>query len=164
MPRRPGWGRRGALLLVLLFAAGGAPADAEPRRFDGDSYRTILESHRGKPFLMVFWSLECPPCYKELRMLGEAGAGERFTAVFVSTDGPAASARITETLDRFGLEQAESWVFAGPPRRLRYTVDPRWYGELPRSYLFDAAHDRKAFSGVLEHTDLDPLLEGTAAE
>ncbi len=145
--------------LILLFATAAVHAGPELRRFDSDSYQAIVEAHRGEPFLLVFWSLECPPCYKELQMLGEAGAGEAFAAVFVSTDGPAEEARITETMQRFGLERAESWVFDGNPPQLRFSIDRTWYGELPKSYLFDASHQRKAITGLLERAAIDPLLE-----
>ena len=33
--------------------------------------------------------------------------------------------------------------------RLRFSIDPNWYGELPRSYFFDESHEFKAHSGIV---------------
>lgn len=149
-----------AVCMLSASLASGAP---DPRRFDANSYGTILEEHHGKPFLLVFWSLECPPCYRELEMLGAKGAGDRFDVVFVSTDEPTAADRIRGVLKRFGLEHADSWVFDGPAMKLRFTVDRHWYGELPKSYIFNADHDRQSMSGVLDASALAPLLPGAPA-
>ena len=45
------------------------------------------------------------------------------------------------------------------PERLRYAIDPAWGGELPRSYLFDAAHRRQAHSGLLDEAQLKDWLK-----
>ena len=41
----------------------------------------------------------------------------------------------------------------------RYAIDPAWRGELPRSYLFDAAHKRAAHSGLMNETQLRDWLK-----
>ncbi|MGE4630656.1 MAG: hypothetical protein AAEC86_09460 [Pseudohongiellaceae bacterium] len=33
--------------------------------------------------------------------------------------------------------------------RLRFSIDPNWYGELPRSYFFDAKHNMSSHSGIM---------------
>ena len=33
--------------------------------------------------------------------------------------------------------------------RLRYTIDPDWFGALPRSYFYDERGNRKGVSGLL---------------
>ena len=38
---------------------------------------------------------------------------------------------------------------ARAPERLRFAIDPRWHGELPRTYLYDRAHVVQAVSGVI---------------
>jgi hypothetical protein len=80
--------------------------------------------------------------------------------VIVSTDTPAEAPEIRAALKRFGLERFDTWVFAdGVPERLRYAIDPAWRGELPRSYLFDAAHRREAHSGMLSEAQLKGWLK-----
>lgn len=70
--------------------------------------------------------------------------------VFISTDGLARIEAVKASLKEHNLANAASWVFAGPVQRLRYTIDPNWYGLLPRSYLYDASHERIAVTGGLE--------------
>ncbi len=155
---------RRTLLAVLLFPLVAAAQSIEPielRPFTPDSYNAILDAHAGRPFLLAFWSVDCPPCYRELEMLGRAGAGRAFATVLVSTDGPDADERVREALGRFGLEHAEAWLFDGPPLPRRFAVDRTWYGELPRSYLFDAAHRRTAVTGVVGEEHLKELFLGS---
>ena len=154
---RTGW-LVGPLGLVMAALATGLSAGPELRRFGTDSYQAVLEAHASEPFLLVFWSLECPPCYRELKKLGEMGAGKAFETVLVATDGPGHAPRIRETLKRFDLQQAEWSVFDGPRMKLRFSVDRQWYGELPRSYRFDADHRRRTFTGVLQPKEVAPLL------
>ncbi len=105
----------------------------------------------GQPFLLVLWSADCPPCIKELAHLrqvrDEAPAME---LVLIATDAPEAAAEVKRTLQRFGLEDADNWIFAsGFAERLRHRIDPNWYGELPRAYFYDAQHRRVGRSGML---------------
>ena len=47
----------------------------------------------------------------------------------------------------YGLGKVEQWVFADPmPERLRFEIDRRWYGELPRTHFYDrTSPDRRCF-------------------
>jgi hypothetical protein len=38
--------------------------------------------------------------------------------------------------------------------KLRFEIDPKWYGELPRTYFFNAAHQRVGMSGVLSKKEI----------
>lgn len=148
MSRR--WSTFAAAMFLMLLAWKVTAAQIEVRPFTPMSYASILKEHQGKPFLLVFWSLECPPCYQELKLLGELGAGRAFPAVVVSTDGVDAANQIAEVLERFGLEGVDARVFDGAPMPIRFAIDRTWYGELPRSYFFDAAHQRKAVTGIID--------------
>ena len=55
-----------------------------------------------------------------------------------------------DVLGSYELGSAETWNFgdAGVDR-LRHAIDPRWYGEMPRSYLYDASGRRIGISGAL---------------
>jgi hypothetical protein len=39
--------------------------------------------------------------------------------------------------------------------RLRYNIDPAWYGELPRTYFYDATHQVTPLSGKISNSFLD---------
>jgi thiol-disulfide isomerase/thioredoxin len=149
--------RFAAVLAALSLAFAAAPAAAgELHPFTGDSLPAIQKQFAGRPFILTLWSLTCHHCVKELQTLGKLARGERnLPLVIVSTDTPADAREIQAALKRFGLERFDTWVFAdGVPERLRYSIDPSWRGELPRSYLFDAAHRREAHSGMLREAQL----------
>ena len=142
------------LLFALLLSI--AQANAEPNRFAVDSLTAIETRYQGQSFVLALWSLECPPCYKELAMLAEwqrQTPGSKL--VLVSTDSDAPPDELTRTLGRFDFLQAEQWLFSDSnAQRLRYAIDPLWRGELPRSYLYKANQGRKAVSGLLDEDDL----------
>jgi hypothetical protein len=39
-----------------------------------------------------------------------------------------------------------------------FEIDPKWYGELPRTYFLDAAHQRTGVSGVLSKEDYETMF------
>ena len=70
--------------------------------------------------------------------------------MIVSTDGLALEAEAASALARTGVVADETWIFADEfVERLRYRIDPRWRGELPRSYFFDSHHRAHARSGPI---------------
>lgn len=139
----------GWLLLVPL-------ASAELKQWRSDSLAGVEQRYQGQSFIVALWSLECPPCYKEMAMLSRWQRQHPDSKlVLVSTDSEAAADELIDTVARFDFLQAEQWVFApGDPQRLRYGIDKHWRGELPRSYLYKAGHYRKAVSGLLDADDL----------
>lgn len=150
-------------LLFILGALGVATgtAWAVTRPFADGSYESIRKAHQGQPFALVFWSVDCSPCVKELSLLAAAlKQHPQMKLVLVSTDESAYRARVEEMLVKHGLEHVESWMFGDDDSsRLRYQVDPRWYGELPRSYFYDAQHNRTALTGAMTAEHLDSWLK-----
>lgn len=145
-----------ALLLSVL------PALAQGLKpFQTDSLAQITAAREGRPFLLLLWSLDCPPCLKELGQLQElAKTPAAQGLVLVSTDGPAQRADAQRTLQRLGLERLDNWIFADDfAARLRYHIDPDWFGELPRAYFYGADHRRTAKSGVLNPQWLQHWLQ-----
>jgi len=124
-------------------------ADIQP--FMADTLAALKAERAGKPFVLALWSLDCPPCMAELQMLGKLKAeNPDLPVVLVSTDNISQREDATDYLIEFGLNRMTSWMFADAfAERLRFTIDPQWYGELPRSYLFDADHQAHAHSGMM---------------
>ena len=66
---------------------------------------------------------------------------------------------IAAVLAGYGLSGVESWVFADPNHeRLQYAIDPQWFGEMPRAYLYSRANERKGISGTLSSEELERWL------
>jgi thiol-disulfide isomerase/thioredoxin len=136
------------LTLVALLAL---PAQAGLRSFDRDSMHAIESELAGEPFLLVLWSVHCAPCFAELKLLAEMqAAGELPQLVLVATDPLALREEVELSLEDYRLQATPGWQFADPlAERLRYSIDPDWYGELPRSYFYRADGSREAHSGLL---------------
>lgn len=146
------------LLIVLLLASGQACAQSRP--FVADSLLEIEQAHRGRPFLLAVWSLDCSPCFRELALLSEwSREHPQVELVLLSADQPDAVAAVDETLQEYGLSDIESWISADEiPERFRFRLDPGWRGELPRSYFYTAGGERTAHSGLLVREMLDGWL------
>lgn len=154
------------VLFALFLALASCLATAgELRPFTADSLATIKAQYAGRPFMLTLWSLTCHHCAKELRTLGKLARKEgRLPLVIVSTDTPEDARDIHAALQRFGLDNLDTWVFADAvPERLQRVIDPAWHGELPRSYLFDAAHKGEAHSGMIAETRLGNWLRQSQA-
>lgn len=147
---------RGTLLLLALLAGSAAQA-AEPRPFVAGSMQQIRAAYTGRPFVLALWSLTCSHCQEELAQLGKLQHRHPdLNVVLISTDTPDDARALTATIAGHGLARAEVWVFADAfAERLRFEIDPRWGGELPRTYFFDRAHAVTVRSGALAPAELE---------
>lgn len=150
-----------AVGLILLAGWTSVHAQDNLQPFTTDSFAEITSEYEGEAFLLSLWSIDCAPCIVDLERLGELKAEyPDLPVVLVSTDPPSERQEAVHMLEDYGLAQYESWIFADDfTERLRHTIDPDWFGELPRSYLYDAGHDFQAHSGVLPESMLDTLVE-----
>lgn len=132
-----------------VMAGGAGEADIQP--FLADTFAALKAEREGEAFLLALWSVDCPPCMAELNMLGELlEEYPDLPLILVSTDQIDQREDAEDFLFEYGLEEITSWMFADPfAERLRFTIDPQWFGELPRSYYFDARHQPEAHSGIL---------------
>ena len=142
--------------IVLLSTSISVFAENTIRPFISGSFSQILEQRQDKPFALVLWSLDCPSCYKELKMLGEFSRQHtELDIVLVSTDIEASREELQTVLTKYKLDNVDTWVFSGASdERLRFEIDRSWYGELPRSYFFKAAEKKHVVSGLLTEDKL----------
>lgn len=147
-----------ALVFCLLCSQSLADTDVQP--FTATSLAQVQHQFQGRPFILVLWSLHCAPCFAELAMLGrELISQPDLPLVLVSADAHATQEDVQMLLEDYGLQNLPSWQFAGDfPEALRYHIDPDWYGELPRSYFYNAAHERRSHSGQLSRAMLAQWL------
>lgn len=147
-------------LILLQSSVVTASDSGNVHRFDSGSYQAILDERQGKPFIMVLWSLDCVHCYAELELLGRfIKTHPDLNLVLVSTDSLADLNEIRPVIQQHGLQDTPLWIFAeAASQRLRFEIDRHWYGELPRNYIFNARHSRRAKSGALSLSDLTEIL------
>lgn len=151
------------LLLVSIIPIASSNSAVQPQlsTFQAGSYEIILKRYLGRPFLMVLWSLDCPPCFHELTMLGKLiEKYSEFELVLISTDSPGDRKELLSVINDIGIASADIWVFSqANSSRLRFEVDKVWYGELPRSYFFDGQHNRRSISGILEKNVVEAWIK-----
>lgn len=112
--------------------------------------------------LVLFWSLECPACFKELAMLEEfLEKDPNIRIAMVSTDADADRyPEVDEVYEPFQGPNIDKWVFnSGQGDALIFQIDRGWYGELPRSYFINENGERIAHSGLLTREELAVWLD-----
>lgn len=137
------------LLMALLLAPCTQAKEPTLQHFISGSMQKIDEAHRGQPYVLLLWSLDCMHCAEELAFFGKlARDTPRLPVVIVATDSPQDSVELSARLKKFGLAQLENWVFDDEvPERLRSEIDRKWRGEVPRSYFFDREHRPRVVTG-----------------
>lgn len=144
----------------VLFGMAVAHAGDTLHVFGQDSFARIQASHAGKPFVVVVWGLECAYCDSSFAALAEVQRKQGFEVVTIATDAaddPQARRLIMKKLHLSGLV-SEAWAFGNAPvEQLRYAIDPKWFGEMPRTYWFNAQGEKRAYSGALSTSVIDKL-------
>jgi len=152
-----------ACLLVWAGSIQGVKAD-DTRLFVSGSMSQILNARQGQPFLMAVWSIACPPCIVDLNLIANTlRENPRVDIVMISMDDASYTQAVQTMLIKYGLgSNVESWIFAEAyAPRLRYEIDSTWYGELPRTYFYEAHHNRRALSGGLRQQDIEDWIAKT---
>ncbi len=157
-----------AMTVVLHMAAPTALAQQNGDRlqpFEADTFQALKDRFEGEPFLVSLWSISCAPCLVELDMLGHLLEEQPdFPLVLISTD-PIGQQReeAAYLLEDYGLDHIASWMFADTfAERLRFSIDPGWYGELPRTYLYDGSGSFHVHSGILPREMVDEHFRAEA--
>jgi len=150
------------LCLAVLFCIPSTTVAAqEIKPFVRGSYQQIISARQGKPFVVNFWSLSCGYCMVELDMFKKlAGKYPKLDLVLVSTDTPDEEKALSAALVKMASRKTETWVFADSfSERLRFEVDKKWQGELPRTYFFDAKGKVNAISGKVEQKEVEQWIK-----
>jgi thiol-disulfide isomerase/thioredoxin len=151
------------IFLSVAFAfitAFNIPAQADPSAFTSGSYQQILAANANRPFMLVIWSINCPSCLKDMELLSNIHKSRPdLKMIMLAADEPGSTEQIQQILAKNQLTGIESWAYADDnTQKLQFEIDPKWYGELPRTYFFDKAHQRTGVSGVLSKEDYDAMF------
>jgi thiol-disulfide isomerase/thioredoxin len=121
----------------------------------------LKQRYKGQRWLMVFWSVDCPPCFQELAMIQTLSEQVTNLAIVIvnADDSDDISHERSNVIERFKLSHLTRLYFLeGQGAKSRYIVDPSWYGELPRSYFIDAAGKFNGKSGLITKQALNDWL------
>lgn len=158
MKRRSFLGLMPALAALPVAAAPAAPARWRP--FLAGSEAALRREEAGKPFVLAFWSADCPPCRDELPLwTGAQARWPQLRIALVCTDYGDDLARAAGVLAQTGAQGLEHWAFADElAERVRWGVDPGWRGELPMVRFYDGAHRVEVRRGRLDAGELERAL------
>jgi thiol-disulfide isomerase/thioredoxin len=134
---------------------------AESIAFDKTQLATVKAHNMGKQWLMLLWSVDCPPCFKELAIIQKLQRQhDDLAIVIINTD---ASDEITaeriDIIEKFELDNFTNFHFVdGKGDQSRFYIDPDWYGELPRSYFVESNGKFHGKSGLVNQSLLTKWL------
>jgi hypothetical protein len=147
-----------AAKMTSVPASSKQPARAAPtaiQAFDRNTLQRIEREHRGQPFWLVLWDLECTYCMKSLSTIASVQRQHPgLKVVTITTDAIEHADAIKQRLMELGVESDAYAFAAGTPEALRHAIDPSWIGEKPRAYRYDASGKRTARTGVLSADEL----------
>ena len=150
-------------VVALLASTGGFAKDGDLRPFKRGSWQEIRQAHAGRPTVVHFWGLTCGPCRVEMPQWGKL-LRERSDLDLVAIDADLIPNQVedaSEMLARTGLAGAENWIFDDPfTERLRFEIDPRWQGEIPRTMLIARDGKTTVIEGVADPAQVRAWLDG----
>jgi thiol-disulfide isomerase/thioredoxin len=142
-------------LFLLFFSHFSFAYDFMP--FDMNTRKVIEKRYIDQPLIISFWSIDCPYCIDDLKKLGKAlSKNTNVQLITVCVDGKESAKKAERILSQANLPKHEQYQYAEVDEdRLRYNIDPAWYGELPRTYFYDATHQVTPLSGKISNSFLD---------
>lgn len=151
------------VLLGLLMAAECYAGNTKViQEFKINSLEKIIASNKGHPFVLVLWSLDCEYCQASLNTLSDINKNHNIPVVTIATDSILDKKNadlILQRLKTLGFTN-QAWVFGEESaERLRYVIDKRWHGEMPRSYWFDSKGQSVSQSGVILSSQVDGFFK-----
>lgn len=134
---------------------------AESIAFDKKQLVTVKAHNMGKQWLMLLWSVDCPPCFKELAIIQKLQSQhDDLAVVIVNTDAnDETNAERRKIIAKFELGNMTNFHFVdGKGDQSRFFIDPTWYGELPRSYFVESNGKFHGKSGLVNQSLLTKWL------
>ena len=143
-----------AVAFFVLLATGACALDFKPYGVGG--FASLKKTHAGKPLIVHFWSVTCPPCLAELPDWAKIIAEKKgVNIVLVNTDDEEDRARAVARLEKAGLTQATHYGFADSfVEKLYFEADKTWRGELPFTALVAPDGGVTTVTGAVD----DPLI------
>ena len=142
------------LLFLLFFSSLSFAYEFMP--FEINTRNVIEKKYLNQPLIISFWSIDCPYCIDDLKKLGKAlSKNKNVKLITVCVDGKESAKKAERILNLAHLPEHERYQYAEVDEdKLRYSIDPTWYGELPRTYFYDTAHQVTPLSGKIPNSFL----------
>jgi thiol-disulfide isomerase/thioredoxin len=145
-------------LAICLFLAVGLALPAGFTSINEPGYPKMIAAQEGKVVLVNFWATYCVPCRAEmpaLVKLQEKYAAKGFVLITISADEPEHEGRAQAFLDATKVTGARYLRKANNDDAFINSIDPKWSGALPASFLYDRAG--KKVKSLIGEADLKAL-------
>lgn len=129
--------------------------------FNKTQLTAIKAQNIGKQWLMLLWSVDCPPCFKELAIIQKLQhQHDDLAIVIINTDAnDEINTARKNIIEKFELGDLANFHFLdGQGDRSRFIIDANWYGELPRSYFVESNGQFNGKSGLVNQSVLTQWL------
>jgi thiol-disulfide isomerase/thioredoxin len=150
-------------LVAILMTAAGLCSAADLKPVDEASYGKTVAAAKGKVLLVNFWATYCVPCRKEMPQL--VALASKYKAkglefITVTADEPEQMKEAAAFLDKNKVPAPAYAKQAKDDDKFINTVDPKWSGALPASFLYDRAGRKvRAFFGEIKIGELEAALQ-----
>jgi hypothetical protein len=146
-----------SIMVLMLLNSAAQAGQSALKPFTTGSYQQILAGNANQPFMLVVWSITCSSCLKDMALLSSLHKKRpELKMIMLAADDVSETGQIQPILEKNQLAGIENWVYADEnTQKLQFEIDPKWYGELPRTYFFDKAHQREGISGVLTEAEYE---------
>jgi thiol-disulfide isomerase/thioredoxin len=131
------------------------------KTLDMGRFEKIVADKNKQDHLVVLWSFDCPPCITELKKISELHRQyPEYQLTLINTDSMDEQTRVKKMLADYNLRGLDNWGFSDiDAEKLRYDIDSRWFGDLPRSYFFPVNGKVKRLRGALTSAELRALFQ-----
>ena len=151
------------VLLSALFLSfsGSALADTSSLKpYQAGDWKAITKVNNGEPLAIHFWGVTCPACIKEMPLWGQfLKSNPNAKVVFIQVDDVSTD-NMLKMLNKAGLEKANNYYVVAPfDERLRYEIDPKWYGETPTTIVIDKHGKATRKTGLVDFQKLTIALK-----
>ncbi|MFO1126075.1 MAG: TlpA disulfide reductase family protein [Methylocystis sp.] len=151
-------------LAFTLAASGAAAFDFKP--YARGAFAQLTKAHAGRPLVVHFWSVTCPPCLVELPQWAKIAAEKKgIDFVFVNTDSDEDRARAQARIEKAGFSNADHYGFADDfVDKLYFEADKSWRGELPFTALVAPEGAVTTVTGAIDDPQIVEWLQKRAGK
>jgi thiol-disulfide isomerase/thioredoxin len=127
--------------------------------YQSGDWSRLLKTANGAPIAIHFWGVTCPACVKELPQWGAfIKRHPNAKVIFIQVDDVTPE-MMQKMLNKAGLEKANNHYLASTfDERLRYEIDPQWYGETPTTIFVDKNGKTSRKTGLINFQELPSKL------
>jgi thiol-disulfide isomerase/thioredoxin len=153
-----------AALAGLLCGVVSPASSLDFQPYGQGAFAQLRKAHAGRPTIVHFWSVSCPPCLAELPEWAKIARDKQgVDFVFVNTDQEGDRARAQSRLEKAGLTGGAHYGFADDfVERLYFEADKSWRGELPFTALVGADGALMTVIGSLDDAQIAKWLTTAA--